>query len=162
MRFIVDYVKLILYGFTAVVLLALSVFAFSGNLLIPGIIISVLFVIYAVLAFMNGRVAVFKDGKAELRLFFVRYLSFDTGNIGEVGVAGTGIIKPRKSRRTGTRYIYIADRAMSDDERFQMCFKWPPRDVIYFRYTPGRLKKIRQIWKGDIIGFNAGNINGVV
>ena len=78
--------------------------------------------------------------------------------IGEMGVAGTRIFHRGNPNRAGTIYIYFSDAPMTDEERFGMMLKWPPRNRIFLRFSHKRFAAL-QVWREDpAVKYNIGKL----
>jgi len=84
---------------------------------------------------------------------------FTWDEIAEVGVAGTRIFSKKDSNRTGTLYIYLSKSAMTDEDRFQMMLKWPPKDKIFLVYSRKRLESVQMHFSSKIQTYNAGTLH---
>lgn len=158
MSFLVDTRRLVLVAVTSVFFLFLTVAFGSGSFWIPAAICFVLFIIYAILALRNGRIVHITPESVQLCFLGMPRNSFDWTEIQEVGVAGTKVLNSVNSDRTGAKYIYFSSRAMTEDERFHMCLKWPPEDIIYVRYSADRIERIMKHWRKEIILYNTGKL----
>lgn len=78
--------------------------------------------------------------------------------IAEVGVAGSKVFRQLNKQKTGTMYIYFSEETMTEDERFQMMFNWPPKGKLYLQYKKPRIESIRAFWKGTITTYNTGDL----
>ena len=78
--------------------------------------------------------------------------------IREVGVAGTKVLNSANSDRTGAKYIYFSPRVMTEDERFHMCLKWSPGDMIYVWYSADQIDCIIKCWRKEIVLYNTGKL----
>lgn len=158
MFFLVDTGRLVLAAVTSVFFLFLTIAFGSGSFWLPAAICLVLFAIYAVLAFRNGQIVRITPEFVQLRFFGKPRQSFSWTEVQEVGIAGTKVLNAANPDRTGAKYIYFSPRAMTEDERFHMCLKWPPRDIIYVRYSADRIDRIMKCWRKEIVLYNTGKL----
>ncbi|MCC8121406.1 MAG: hypothetical protein LIO42_05405 [Oscillospiraceae bacterium] len=132
-----------------------------------GFVVSSLWIL-AVLCFLLGAVYgwVFLQNACRIQLgeetverrLFGRPLKCLTWTqVGEVGVVGLKLFGPNK-KRVGTRYIYFAPEKMTEEQRFNMCLKWPPKEGVYMRFSPQRLQAVKERWKIPLAQCNAGEI----
>lgn len=117
----------------------------------------ILCIVYGVIAVQNGNV-VRVDAGGVSRRFPGRGRSMSWENIGEVGVVGLRVLNSEGKRYTGTRYIYVSEKPMSEQERFDLCLKWPPKDILYFRFSYKRIAAVQALWGKEIVLFNTGNL----
>lgn len=85
-----------------------------------------------------------------------KFLSWE--EIAEIGVAGSRIFAKSKKDKTGTLYIYLSERILTDEDRFQMMLNWPPKNQIYLQHTKARLDALQLHWSKKIQSYNAGNL----
>lgn len=78
--------------------------------------------------------------------------------IQEIGVAGSKLFNNRNGKKTGTVYIYISRQTMTEDERFNMMLKFPPKDKIYFEYSKEAVLAVQMRWSSKIQTYNSGDI----
>lgn len=158
MSFLVDIGHLVLAAVTSAFFLLLTITFGRGSFWIPAAICFVLFAIYAIMALRNGRIVHITSEFVQLRFLGVKRSSFHWTEIQEVGVAGTKVLNSGDPDRTGAKYIYFSPRAMTEDERFHMCLKWPPGGIIYVRYSADRINRIMQCCKKEIVLYNTGKL----
>ena len=53
-------------------------------------------------------------------------------------------------------YIYFSPVVLSEEDRFDLALKWPPRDQIYLLFTKERMDLIRPLWNNDVAVYNTG------
>lgn len=85
--------------------------------------------------------------------------TFSWDEIAEVGIAGTKLFTRKDAKNTGSLYIYISKNAFTDEERFDMMFNWPPKDLIFLTYSKQRLDEIQMRFSNKIQTYNAGDIH---
>lgn len=84
----------------------------------------------------------------------LRFLSWE--QIQEAGVVGTKVFGSDEER-TGTRFLYFSPVKLTDEERFDMVLKWPPKEQIYLEYGKERLDLVRMLYYGTIESYRAGD-----
>lgn len=77
--------------------------------------------------------------------------------IAEVGVAGTRVFGRDSWRKTGMRVIYFSEKAMTEDERFQMILHWPVKNIPFMVYNSQRLLAVQTYWNSTITHYNSGD-----
>ena len=159
MTVFVDKIKFIIAGATALVFLLLSILFLLMHFWILGGIALAGMVIYIVLTAKNGSRVHVSDERLEVRLLWTTQLTVNWCDIREVGICGTKILKAAGSKWSGARYVYFSKTKMDDEERFNMCLEWPPKDKVYFRFNYKRIKKIIRIWGPEIVQYNTKNLN---
>lgn len=75
------------------------------------------------------------------------------GEVAEVGVAGS-LIFCRRNQKTGTLYLYVSPVRMTEDERFDMMLRFPPKDKIYLIYSKKAFTAIQLRWDNTIQAWN--------
>ena len=81
------------------------------------------------------------------------FLSWE--DIAEVGVAGNRVFGSKK--KPGTLYLYLSPAVMTEDERFQMMLRFPPKGKIVLAFTDRNYAVLRQYWEGAVCSYNAGD-----
>ncbi|WP_455437605.1 hypothetical protein [Hungatella hathewayi] len=72
-------------------------------------------------------------------------------------MAGLDLFWNRK--RKGKRYLYFSRDVMTEEERFNMCLNWLPKDKIAVKYDPEWLEYAIQEWKREPIFYNTDRIS---
>lgn len=75
----------------------------------------------------------------------------------EVGVFGSRLFHKADSEKVGTLYLYFSIEPMTEDERFSMVLKWPPKQ-IHFLFDPRHLELVQYFWTKEIVSFNTGGL----
>ncbi|MBR1919848.1 MAG: hypothetical protein IJ831_09520 [Spirochaetales bacterium] len=84
-------------------------------------------------------------------------LFFRWDEIEEIGVAGSKVFPKSDKGKRGTLYIYISRNELTDQERFEMMFKFPPRNIITMVYDRDRLDAIQIRYTPKLKKFNTGS-----
>lgn len=84
--------------------------------------------------------------------------SFAWDQISEVGVAGSRIFAKGNKEKNGTLYIYFSQVPLTDQERFQMMLKWPPKDKIYLEHDKYRMDFIQTMYGKKVQKYNTGSL----
>lgn len=63
-----------------------------------------------------------------------------------------------KPARIGTPYIYFSKKALTDAERFALALKWPPKDMIFLRFSPERVAQVQSSSQKYVEHYNTGNL----
>ena len=116
-----------------------------------------LMIVYIFAAFKNGQI-VHIDSDRIYRLFPHDGAGLNWSSVREVGVVGLKVLGNPDKKHTGSKYIYFSDHAISEEELFQMCLKWPPEDILYIRFSYKRIAQIQRCWAEEISMFNTGNL----
>lgn len=77
--------------------------------------------------------------------------------IAEVGVIGTNVLS-KAQKKTGTLYIYISRQKMTEESRFDMILKWPPKEQLFLLYTREGLDAIQLHFSSRIETSNTGTL----
>lgn len=115
-------------------------------------------ILFLAVAAINGSVVAFSPSGVQKKLVFFTLSSLSWPDIKEVGVVGTRVFNGHHSERTGTRYIYFSTSSLSEEERFSLALKWPPKKMIYLQYSKARLETIQFLWEKRIDTYNAGDV----
>lgn len=148
-RFFVALVTFLCLSLIAITLLTMSaykaavIFFFIGLLFLPA-------------AWLNGSIVSITDKNVYVHRLGHRGLSLEWNQVAEVGVAGSKIFNRRDKKKTGTLYIYLSPTHMSEEERFDMMLRFPPKEKIYLAYSEKRFEAIRHRWNDSIETWNTG------
>lgn len=105
----------------------------------------------------GSRITVTEKG-IKRRLLWMTTAFWPWEDIAEAGVVGTRVFN-RSAKKTGTRYIYISRQKMTDESRFDMILSWPPKDKLFFLYTPEGIHAIQFYYSSKIEAYNAGELH---
>ena len=133
MNYIVDTFKFIISCICSAAFAGLTILFFILNIWIPGVISLALMIVYIFAAFKNGQI-VHIDSDRIYRLFPHDGAGLNWSSVREVGVVGLKVLGNPDKKHTGSKYIYFSDHAISEEDLFQMCLKWPPEDILYIRF----------------------------
>lgn len=153
----VDKIKCTLLALSSLLFLICALALFMSGSPVPAALCLLLAFIYAAAAAFNGAtVRIDSDGVSRRILWFpAQACRWD--EMKEVGVFGTKLFNRRNPSKTGTLYLYVSKQNMTDDQRFQMVLRWPPKQ-IYFAFHSADLELIRRFWPRDIVGYNVGDL----
>jgi hypothetical protein len=99
------------------------------------------------------------NDKGVTKKLFGKVINFiPWSEIEEVGVIGTKVFNKNNKDSTGTLYIYISRKKMTEEEQFKMMLKWPPRGKIYLQHTKKRMDVIQLLWSSKIETYNTGKL----
>ncbi len=113
-------------------------------------------IIFLIASVMNGMNLSITECEIQQSLLGRKIRVYKKSEIREIGVVGLKLFG--KSRNCGVKYIYISKEKMTENERFQMCLKWPPRDKMYMTWDATRLSDIQMFWNGKIETYNTGDL----
>lgn len=144
----------------AVVLLCAIVAVILTNLkdFIAALVFFIVAVIYFIVGINYFSFVSFDKNGVTLSVLGIKRRFFTWNEIAEAGVAGSKIFNKEKKKKTGTLYLYFSKEKMTENERFDMMLKFPPKDKIYLCYTEKRLKDIRWFFDGKLAYFNIGDM----
>lgn len=118
----------------------------------------VIAILFGYEAVING-MSVSVDETGISRSFFgIRPVTFRWEEIGEIGVCGTKVFNKNHKERTGAVYIYFSPVGLSEQERFDMVLKWPPRKMIYLIYSRQHLEKVQMASGLKVESYNTGDL----
>lgn len=63
-----------------------------------------------------------------------------------------------KPPRIGTPYIYFSEKALTEHERFALALKWPPKGMIFLRFSPKRVQQVQNCSQKHVEHYNTGNL----
>ena len=152
-----DTVKFVLMTACVLLFLLCGVSLLSAGSVAGGVVCLLLCLPYLYGALLNStRISITPAGISKKRLWFPAEL-YRWEDIAELGVVGTKVIGNKKSKRTGTLYIYASPQTMTEEERFQMALRWPPK-LPYFVYKPELMECCRCYWEGKVASCNSGDL----
>lgn len=157
MTILINTEKMLLAVFISGFFLLLTVLFGIGKFGLPAVICAAFFGLYAVLAVLNGKTVHVSSEGIETKLFGIPLRSMNWSQVKEMGIVGLRVLHRDSAKRTGEKYLYFSPRAMTDDERFDLCLKWPPKDIIYFRYRAKYMEHVMQCCDRDLVFYNTGN-----
>lgn len=158
MKYIVHMPKFTVSAICCIVFAGIGGFCFFPGKWREGIVFAAFAVIYGVIAVMTGS-SLYIGGKyLEQRFLGIRIRSLAWQDVKEVGVVGTKVFNKGNPDKTGSLYIYFSPAVMDDDERFQMCVRWPPKKAMYMQYTHKRITAVQSLWDKPLELFNVGSL----
>ena len=156
-KYIVCPVNCIVSGFTAVILSCMAFDCVADKIYIAIAILSALSCVFAVICINNGAVIGIHSDRVEKKMLIGKPLVFLKSEIQEIGVVGLRIYRKNKHNH-GTRYIYFSKKKLTEQERFDLCLSWPPKNMIYMEWTNKRMAKVQNFWSDELAEYNAGDI----
>jgi len=145
-----------------------------------GVIILIFAVLFLLVAALYGRVVHIGPSGVRWTLLGKELRSQSWEQIGEIGVVGTKVFnstKPESSKpskleqdsqeklfslgkrsRIGTPYIYFSEEPLTDDQRFALALKWPPKGMIFLRFSPERVAQVQSSSQKYVEHYNTGDL----
>lgn len=114
--------------------------------------------LFAALFFRYGSAVTLDEGGITLRFLWLKRRYFPWDRIREVGILGENVFNRGKQKKTGTLYLYFSPQVLDEAGRFTLGVEWPPRHMIYLRYTEDRLAQVQAHWPGEIALYNVGDL----
>lgn len=113
--------------------------------------------IYLLGAVLNGAAVQIGPEGISRRILWFTPKCYYWDQLEEIGVFGTKLFHRQNSDKVGTLYMYASTEAMTEEQRFRMVLRWPPKQ-IYFAFNASHLELIRCFWTKDIVGYNVGEL----
>lgn len=154
--YLTDPVKMASSGvFGVFLLILLPEFIAQGT--IPGtILFGGIGLAFTLLALYYSRLMTIDEEGIKVTYFgLVKVKSVKWSELSEVGICGMRLFKPKTWKSTGALYIYFSEEVMSEDDRFNMVFKWPRPENPYLYYSEKKLREIRKFYPKKIEIYNA-------
>lgn len=157
MKFFVNARKMTVAIICSVTFAALSVFLSIGHHWLTALLTLILCLIYAGTAIKNGQIIRLDDCGVSSRTLSGS-LVMPWPEIHEIGVVGLRVIRGEGQKHCGSKNIYFSSVPLSDDELFELCLNWPPKKMLYTRFTYKRIAAIQRVWSRDIRMYNVGDL----
>ena len=135
-----------------------SVFYFFRALWPEAIVFLVIAVLFLPVVYLNGSMAVVDQDAVSLKFLGYVRMKLPWEEIQEIGVFGDRVFLRSNSKRTGTMHIYFSPWKMSDQERFNLAVKKPPKRVVFTVYSEEKITFIQSIWSAPIALYNVGDL----
>lgn len=151
-KYYADALKCGILAATALAFLIFAIALFCVASYYPAIACLLLCGLYGYAAALNGvQIEIHADG---IRRRFLCFPARETSwrEIREVGVCGSKLW-----RGPGTLYLYLSTERLTEEERFRMVLRWPPKQ-IWLRYKADRLNALLPFWTEKIVLYNAGDL----
>ena len=140
---------------TWIFLVAASVVLFTISRPVSAAIFIAVSVIFIHLSVVYGR-RVYADARGiTVKLLWITLANIPWNEIREIGVTNTKIFRKKKSKKTGSLYIYFSRKSMNDDERFGMMLKWPPKDKLFIPFSRKKYEHIQLMSDRKFVFYNA-------
>ena len=153
-KYMVNVTRFFVAAFTSLAGLLLGGTMIYLGQIIPGLVLLLIFVAFLIASTYSGaHVSADSEGVTRHGLFGGK-TTMAWQDIKEVGVAGSRIFNKGEKHKPGTLYIYFSGKEMTDDERFEMMLKWPPKDKIYIEYTDEIGRQVLQLWEKPFVEYN--------
>ena len=146
-----------------------------------GILLILFGVLFLLVAGLYGRIVHLDSSGVRWTLLGKVMCAHSWEQIGEIGVVGTNVLNggeestakapgppeesgdkkrsaPSKPPRIGTPYIYFSERALTEEQRFALALKWPPKGMIFLRFSPERVAQVQSISQKYVEHYNTGNL----
>lgn len=115
-------------------------------------------VLFAALFIRYGSALTINETGIALQFLWLQRRFVPWSEIREVGIIGENVFNRGKRKKTGTLYLYFSPEKLDDKARFTLGMEWPPRQMLYLRYTEDRLAQIQSYWSDEIALYNVGDL----
>ena len=164
---------------TGILLLWSGAIQLSTRLWWCGLLFIAFGVLFLMVAALYGRVVHVGPSGVRWTLLGRELRSRTWEQIGEIGVVGTrvfngnsgngpaapsgqggreGLFGPAKRSSIGTPYLYFSEEPLTEEQRFTLALKWPPRDMIFLRFTPERVAHVQSSSQKYVEHYNTGDL----
>ncbi len=106
----------------------------------------------------NGMTVSFQEEGVVRSLLGIRLSTLKWEEVREVGVCGNRPFHKKGSDRVGSHYLYFSREKMTEDQRFEMILKWPPRRQVYLLFSQERAAAAQIWWKHPLVFYNSGKL----
>ncbi len=156
--------KLMVYPvkFAVAVSIALALWALSLVGLFSGLrgeagLLFALSLPFLYIIYVYGSVVTMDEEGLTLSFLGIRRRHLPWAQVREVGILGPSVFS-EKQKKTGTPYLYFSEKELSKDELFQLGLRWPPKNLIFLRYTLNRVTVLQQYWTEELRFYNEGQV----
>lgn len=156
-KFCVDPFKCTVSAATIVLCIVLISVMVPLRELLAALVLLVIALLFSPIFVLYGSSLVLDEQGVHRRFCGMETACLSWAQIRETGVVGLKVFNNNDPKKTGTRYIYFSREKLSDQERFAMALKWPPKEKLYLRYTKERLDIVQSYWSNTIETYNAGH-----
>ena len=164
---------------TGILLLWSGAIQLSTRLWWCGLLFIAFGVLFLMVAALYGRVVHVGPSGVRWTLLGRELRSRTWEQIGEIGVVGPrvfngnsgngpaapsgqggreGLFGPAKRSSIGTPYLYFSEEPLTEEQRFTLALKWPPRDMIFLRFTPERVAHVQSSSQKYVEHYNTGDL----
>ncbi len=152
--YIISPLKAIVSATTSIVSIVLMCTFLYLSATIPALVFLAIALLFAIIAINSAaKLSIDEEGVFKKTLFRKdRSLRWD--EIQEVGIAGSKLFPKSDKGKPGQLYIYFSKTHLTDQERFDMMLKWPPRDKLFMQYTDKRAENILLLWEKPFVEYN--------
>ena len=123
---------------------------------IPFLLIAVIF---AIVASRMGSSVTVSDECVHARRPLSKDITVDWNDVKELRVVGTNVFSKAKKQKTGSLYILVSQKELTDDECFDITLRWPPKDMIYLSYNTDRINTLQAHFSSKVKTYHTGDIS---
>lgn len=157
-HFIVNLFKSVAATVVFVVFFFFSIVMFLISRPVSAILFLVMGAVFGYVALINGMAVNVDENGISKSLFGFVTMKFNWEDVAEIGVCGTKVFNKNHKDRVGTLYVYISPSLLSEQDRFEMILKWPPKDKIYFVFKQKHLELIQMVSGLKTEVYNTGDL----
>lgn len=153
MKIMVNKTKAILAGFVFIFTGGFGIYYLLQSMYPAAPVFLVVAIVFGYLFYKYASVITVTPDSICQSFFGLREKKMDWSEIRELGLIGENVFN-KKETATGEKYIYFSPVEMTKDERFQLIVKWPPKDMLYMKYSPKALEYTQNIWCRELKTYN--------
>lgn len=127
--------------------------------LLSALIFGIIAVIFLFPAIIYGSIITVDEKGARCTFLGILRREISWSQVKETGVIGTKVFNKSNKDKTGDMYLYFSPKELTDNERFELGMKWPPRDMIFLLYTKERTTWVQSMWSNKIHTYNTGKLH---
>lgn len=157
-KFFVDPTKLIISLITSFFCILLTICQVIINRPGSAVIFLVIALLFILLSLTYGTKIIITEKGISSTIFGKVKKSISWDKIAEISVAGTHILNQKNRNNTGTIYIIFSEEKLSDEQLFSTLLKWPPKKIIYMKYSKEKLDMIQFHWSNKVHSYNVGKL----
>lgn len=139
-----------LFFAASIVFLVLAVLAVQSHKAVLIIIYSALCLFYIFIGIRCLSAVIIDKEGVKIKGIGTPVRSVSWAEISEVYIANLRVIKNSEKNKIGQLYLCFAPDRLLDEEKMSICLNWPPKDMLYVRFSPRVLKEVKKYWQEDV------------
>lgn len=153
MNFIVNRTKAILSGAVVIFFGGFGIYYLVHQMWLEALVFLAIAIVFGFVFHENASVITIDRQNIVLSFLGKQRIQIAWSDVKEMGLIGENVFSHKKGK-TGDKYIYFSPYEMTEDQRFKMIVKWPPKDMLYMEHGEKQLEGTMSIWGKDLKTYN--------